>query len=162
MRRMRLEAEVIGRFDGAGDCDKLLYAPLGRKLRFRHSRVYQLDFDGDAEAVERFVRRVLVDRVSQDLHLGGEPGLQGWLFHLDYGMKPGALDLEKEAVCRYHGELSDPGFEMRSLAISQRIYVFGDDPADEVPIDRFVRDIVNPAIHIWNVHHHEPRSRSRA
>jgi hypothetical protein len=151
---MRFEAEVVSRFAGAEDCDRILYAPLAHKLRYRRTRVYTLEIDGHRAAAERFVRDVLVDPVSQDVHFGGGPALPGALFHLDYGMKPGALDLEKEAVARYHGELRDPGFALASLTITQRVYVFDPAPgsaAGPPPVERFVRDVVNPAIHTWHV-----------
>lgn len=147
---MRIRAEVSGRFEKAGDCDKLLYAPLSEPLTYRHTRVYDVEFEGDGESAETFVRAVLLDGVSQELHLGDEPAIEGAVFHLDYGMKAGALDLEKETVARYHGELEVPGFELNSLKITQRIYVFGQGDS-EISADRFVRDIVNPAIHTWNV-----------
>lgn len=148
---MRLEAEVVGRFDEAGDCDRLLYAPLDRKRTFRRTRRYALEFSGDAGAAEAFLRRVLADEVSQEFHVGGAPALEGDLFHLDFGMKRGALDLEKETILRYFRELEDPGFSIGALEITQRVYVFGDSEGDGLSSDRFVRDIVNPAIHRWNV-----------
>ncbi len=89
-------------------------------------------------------------RVAQDLQLGDAAVFEDALFFLDYGMKPGALDLEKETIARYHGELEAPGFVLNSLKITQRVYVFGDG-GSQVSADRFVRDIVNPAIHTWNV-----------
>ena len=147
---MRIRAEVSGRFEKAGDCNKLLYAPLSEQLTYRHTRVYDLEIEGDQAAAESFVKSVLFDEVSQEIHFGESPAIEGALFHLDYGMKPGALDLEKETVARYHGELEAPGFTLNSLKITQRIYVFGQEDCG-ISVDRFVRDIVNPAIHTWNV-----------
>ncbi|CAN5352121.1 hypothetical protein BH23VER1_BH23VER1_07970 [soil metagenome] len=146
---MRLRAEVAGRFEEAGDASKLLYAPLDSPLQFRRTRVYEMEFEGDAGAAERFMRRVLVDDISQDVTLDGDPVFGGEaLFYLDYGMKPGALDLEKETVLGFWHELADPGFTVGRFTIRQRIYLFGES-AGAVPVARFVRDIVNPAIHVW-------------
>lgn len=150
MQKPHLRAEVVGKFDGPGDCDKLLYSPLVEKLTFRHTRVYDFSSEGDPACVEQFIRSVLVDGISQDVHLGESPAIGGSLFYLDYGMKPGALDLERETVLRYHAELEEPGFTIEKFTITQRIYVFGEAGAT-VPSERFVRDIVNPAIHTWNV-----------
>lgn len=145
---MRETFEISDRFIEAGDANHLLYEPLGSGLTFRRTRRYELEFEGDRAAMEAFVRKTLFDEISQDLHEGEAPGLQGFTFFLDYGMKPGALDLEKEAILRYYSFIKDPGFTLSSLKIRQRIYLFG-GKTDES--DRFVRDICNAAIHQWNV-----------
>ena len=86
--------------------------------------------------------------MGQELHQGDDAALDDYLFAIDYGMKPGALDLEKEAVVDYYRNLEKTGFELNDLKIEQRVYIFGEvDPAP----DRFVRDICNPAIHTWSV-----------
>ncbi len=145
---MNLSYEIIDRYIEAGDASALLYAPLREPLTFRKTRRYEFDVEGDAAAVEAFVRHTLLDEVSQQLHAGGDPALDGARFVLDYGMKPGALDLEKEAVVKFFRGLKDPGFTLNSLVIRQRIYVFGDGAADP---KRFIRDICNPAIQNWTV-----------
>ena len=146
---MLLEAEVTGKFEGAGDCAKLLYVPPEKPLTYRQSRRYQLEIEGSEEAARQFIDEVLVDRVSHDLHLGESPALEGFVFHLDYGMKPTALDHEKETILAYHAELSDPGFTITDLKITTRIYIF--DESGAAGPDPFVRDIVNPAIHTWSI-----------
>lgn len=152
---MNLTAEVVGRFDESADCAKLLYAPLPEPLTFRHTRRYELEFAGDRAAAEAFVRKVLFDPVAQSLHLGGSPALEGARFFLDFGMKPGALDLEKEAVMRYYREAADEGdaagLDLADLKITQRIYVFSADPDTAADPAQFVKDVCNPAIHTWNV-----------
>ena len=158
---MRLEAEVVGRFETAGDCAKLLYVPPEEGLTFRRSRCYALGYDGDPEAVKRFVATVLFDPISQDLHFGDEPAIAGAALILDYGMKPTALDLEKETVLRYHRELEEPGFVFTELTIRTRLYIFaaagggaGGRPAGSpVSPEPFLRDVVNPAIHSWRIAH---------
>lgn len=145
---MRETYEISDRFIEAGDANHLLYEPLGSGLTFRRTRRYELEFEGERAAMEAFVRKTLFDEISQDLHEGEDAGLQGFTFFLDYGMKPGALDLEKEAILRYYSGITDPGFTLSSLKIRQRIYLFG-GKTDES--DRFVRDICNAAIHQWNV-----------
>ena len=145
---MRCVAEVVGRFDSEGDADSLLYTPTGAGFRYRHTRVYTFEYEGDAAAVEQFIKNVLVDANTQDLHLTEKPAINDAAFVLDYAMRPGALDLEKESVVDYFTELADPGFELTSLTITQRVYIFGEGAKPEP----FVRDIVNTAIHTWNVH----------
>jgi len=145
---MREAYEISDRFIEAADADHLLYEPLPERLAFRRTRRYLFEFSGDEEALGAFVRRTLFDPISQSLHRGEEPALEGFLFALDYGMKPGALDLEKEAVLAYHAGLESPGFSIESLVIRQRLYLFGEGKGRA---DRFVRDLCNPAIHQWNV-----------
>ncbi len=148
---MRLRAEVAGRFEGAGDASKLLYAPIDVPLTFRRTRVYEMSYEGDPGAAEQFVKRVLVDDVSQEVNFDAMPMLgEGELFHLDYGMKPGALDHEKEVVLGFWRELADPGFTIDRLTVRQRVYIYG-EAAGAGLADRFVRDIVNPAVHVWEV-----------
>ena len=117
--------EISDRFIGAGDANHLLYEPLSSGLTFRRTRRYELEFEGERTAMDAFVRKTLFDEISHDLHEGEEPGLSGFTFFLDYGMKPGALDLEKEAILRYYAGITEPGFTLKNLKIRQRIYLFG-------------------------------------
>ena len=162
---MRLLAEVIGRFDHAGDANALLYTPLANKLTARHTRRYTVDFEGDEAAATAFLAKVLADPVSHELRTGETPALTGYSFYLDYGMKAGGLDHEKETILAHHRSTgaSGPGagigssstagtsaFNITGLKIQQRVYLFGDASA-ATHADRFVKDIVNPAIHTWQV-----------
>tara|TARA_R110002096_G_scaffold371455_8_gene564868 strand:- start:7845 stop:8306 length:462 start_codon:yes stop_codon:yes gene_type:complete len=140
--------EITGKFEEPADCNALLYAPLSGTLSYRQSRSYEFDFGGPVDRLTEFVRKCLLDEISQDLSTGAEPW-SDFAFVLDYGMKPGALDLEKEAVLNYYRSLEDPGFELESLAIRHRIYVFGE--ASKQVVQQFERDIVNRAIHNWNI-----------
>lgn len=143
---MIMECEVIRRNQHAGDADALLYTPLKAGLTMKHSRIYHFDSEGDAAALMEFARAVLVDEVSQEMSLDSPPAVQGALFHIDYSMKPGALDLEKEAIMNYYRGRSGDVFVLRQLHIAQRIYIFGNGDVDTLSA-RFVKDIVNPAIH---------------
>lgn len=142
-------AEVSARHARPKSCQGLLYAPLRDDLTYRQTQRYTFGFSGDDSALEAFIRKVLVDDVCQDLHLGGEPVHDGWAFHLDYGMKSGALDLEKETILNYHREVADGRFTIDSLKIDKRLYVFGEP--SETSTEPFIKDIVNPAIHTWSV-----------
>lgn len=150
---MRLQAEVIGRFDPAGDAGRLLYTPPPRPLTARETRCYTVEYDGDEAALVAFLSRVLADPVSHELRLGDAPALDGWAFILDYGMKSGALDLEKETILRHHREDREAAFTIHNLRINKRLYVFDETGAPDAASlsERFVRDIVNPAIHTWKV-----------
>jgi hypothetical protein len=139
--------EILGKFDHESDCQKLLYAPLNQKLTFRETNLYKVDYEGDAAALESFVRQVLLDPISQELREGGAPAFEKASFVLEYGMKGGALDLEKETILGYFRSLQNPGFTLTKLTLRKRVYVFGSE-ASEAP---FVRDICNPAIHTWEV-----------
>jgi hypothetical protein len=90
---------------------------------------------------------VLVDAISQEEHHDGAPLWPNASFILDYGMKGGALDLEKEAILSYYRTLSQPAFTLKKLTLKTRIYVFGKGAEPSL----FVRDIVNPAIHTHEV-----------
>ena len=140
-----LHAEVTGRFDHAGDANKLVYSPLPSPHTYHATRCYTLEFSGDEAAARAFVEKTLVEEVSQHVHFGESPALQGHTFILDYGFKPGALDLERETILSYYRGLAEPGFTLHKLSITQRIYIFAEK--DAAPPEKFVRDIVNPAIH---------------
>lgn len=149
---MRLQAEVIGKYDRAADASHLLYAPLAQSLTFRETRRYTLEYTGCAAACEEFLKRVLSDSTSHELHLGPQDALTGQSFILDCGMKSGALDLEKEAILAYLRGLEKPEFSLQSLKIQRRVYLFGASPGEVSALSaRFVKDIVNPAIHHFTV-----------
>jgi hypothetical protein len=139
--------EIVGKFDSEGDCQKLLYAPPPKPLRYRETQCYHIEFDGDAAAVGAFVSTVLCDSITQEVSHGGAAVFGKAAFILEYGMKGGALDLEKETIARYYQTLEQPGFELKKLTLRKRIYVFGEG-AEPAP---FVRDVVNPAIHTHQV-----------
>jgi hypothetical protein len=148
-----LQAEVTGRYDHAGDANRLLYTPLPRALTARETRRYTVDYDGDGEALTAFLAKVLADPVSHELTTGEAPKFTGSSFILDYGMKGGALDLEKETILAHHRGDAESAFTIQTLRINRRLYVFDERKSGETPqlADRFVRDIVNPAIHTWKV-----------
>ena len=143
---MMIECEVIRKNQHASDADALLYTPMKAGLTAKHSRTYRFDFEGDADALRAFAREVLVDEVSQEISEGAEPIITVALFYLDYSMKPGALDLEKEAIMNYYRGRSGDAFTLKQLHISQRVYIFGSGDASALSA-RFVKDIVNPAVH---------------
>jgi hypothetical protein len=148
-----LVAEVTGRFDHAGDANRLLYTPLPRELTVRETRRYLVEFTGDEGALTAFLAKVLADPVSHELRVGGLPLFEGSSFILDYGMKGGALDLEKETILAHHRGDAEAGFRIESLRINRRLYVFdaAGSPETVALAGRFVRDIVNPAIHTYQV-----------
>ena len=148
---MPLQAEVIGRFDHAGDANALLYTPLADKLTARHTRRYLVDYEGDQSTVTAFLIKVLADPVSHEFRTGDAPALTNYAFFLDYGKKAGALDHEKETIlAHHHNTAAGAGFTITSLRINHRVYLFG-EPGAATHADRFVKDIVNPAVHTWRV-----------
>lgn len=146
---MQLVAEVSPRLAEPKSCQGLLYEPLSKPQTYRQTQRYLFEFTGDEAFLTEFIRKVLVDDVCQDLSVSGDPVYEGSAFHLDYGMKPGALDHEKETILNYHSEVAEGRFEIESLKIYKRLYIFG-DPSETSP-EPFIKDIVNPAIHTWSV-----------
>jgi len=147
---MTLHFEVTSRFQHAVDADCLLYAPIRANLTSRHSRCYSAEVEGDVEAASQYLQSVLVEPISQLVSQSAEALLPDYLFYLDYGMKPGALDLEKEAILGNYRGRKDMGFTLKSLVITQRVYVFGSGDAASLG-KTFIKDICNPAIHRWNL-----------
>jgi hypothetical protein len=146
-RCMTQHFEIIGKFDTASDCAKLLYAPPERPATFRETQCYAFEFSGDAAQLRAFVERVLLDPISQRLHEGETPVFPEAKFVLEYGMKGAALDLEKEMILQYYRTLENPAFTVEKLTLRKRVYVFGEG-VDSAPL---VRDVVNPAIHTSRV-----------
>lgn len=145
-----LTLEVFSRFQSATDANKLLYTPIADKLTYNHTRLYTVECEGDVEAARDYMRRVLVDPISQKVEEGGAPALSGELFCISYGIKKGALDLEKEAILTNYRGRSGMPFTITGLTITQNIYVFG--TGDKVALAaRFCNDVCNPAIHTWSV-----------
>ncbi len=142
----KISAEVIGKFESEGDANKLVYAPLNVPVKYRRTRVYMLEYEGQVESAKGFVERSLVDDYADEVFFTGEPAVKDFSFYIDYGMKPGALDLEKEAILSSHK--GSEGFNIVSLKLVQRIYIFSDP---SITSERFVRDVCNPAIHVWSV-----------
>lgn len=147
---MILHFEVISRFQEAADADHLLYTPIHAGLTSRHSRVYSVEVEGDADKAREYMLSVLVDQIAQEVGESNEPLLKDALFILDYGMKAGALDLEKEAILtNYRGRKGLP-FTLGKLIITQRVYVFGKGDKEALAA-HFAKDVCNPAIHHWTV-----------
>ena len=145
-----LTLEVFSRFQSATDANKLLYTPIADKLTYNHTRLYTIECEGDVEAARDYMRRVLVDPISQKVEEGGAPALSGELFCISYGIKKGALDLEKEAILTNYRGRSGMPFTITGLTITQNIYVFG--AGDKAALAaRFCNDVCNPAIHTWSV-----------
>ncbi len=109
-----------------------------------------MECEGDTEAAAAYMRRVLVDPISQKVEEGGKPALEGELFCISYGIKKGALDLEKEAILtNYRGRTGLP-FTITALTITQKVYIFGEGDREALAA-RFCNDVCNPAIHTWSV-----------
>lgn len=142
-----LTAEVAGNYDTQGDAGKLLYAPLDQPVGYRRTRVYVLEYEGEPADAEAFVRRVLLDRYAEEVTFGGAPAVAGYTFHLDYRMRPGALDLEKEAILTSYRGARHRTIKIVSLQLTQRIYIFSEGEVSAAP---FIRDVCNSAIHVWN------------
>ena len=145
-----LSFEVFSRFQAAVDANKLLYTPIDAALTYNHTRFYTVECEGDVEAARDYMRRVLVDPISQQVEEGGQPALSGELFCISYGIKKGALDLEKEAImANYAGRKGLP-FTLTALTITQKVYIFGQGDKEALAA-RFCKDVCNPAIHTWSV-----------
>ncbi len=145
-----LTLEVFSRFQSATDANKLLYTPIADKLTYNYTRLYTVECDGDIDAARDYMRAVLLDDISQKAEETGSPALQGELFSICYGIKPGALDLEKEAILTNYCGRKELPFSISILKITQKVYVFGRGDKDALAA-RFASDICNPAIHNWSI-----------
>ncbi len=146
---MEATYEISDRYTEAADANDLLYSPQSQEVSYQQTTRYCISYSGDAAKLEAFVQSTLLDSVSQTIHSQSDtPAISGAQFVLDYGMKAGALDLEKEAIMSYYRGLDDPGFQLDSLRIRRRVYLFADAQVDSKP---FERDICNAAIHNWEV-----------
>ena len=141
---MRVLYEIAGKFEEAAPCDGLVNSQIDPGVTYRRSRVYEFTFDGDPVGVDRFVRHCLFDEIGQEL--AQDRSLwSGETLLLDVGMKPGALDLEKEAILACLRGRPESGFRLDKFRLSHRFYFFGS--VSEAVERRLVRDLVNPAIH---------------
>jgi hypothetical protein len=149
---MPSKIEITSRFAHAEDANKLLYTPRAAGVEFRRTKVYLCDVRGDESAFRQWMRRVVLDEVSQDLHAGEAPALGGASAILEFGMKPGALDHEREMILEeYHREGDQNlGFSLENFRLRTRIYLFG---AGGAPVDTapFLKDIINPAVHTFTL-----------
>ncbi|MGN0868140.1 MAG: hypothetical protein ACI4O9_01280 [Akkermansia sp.] len=145
-----LTFEVFSRFQSATDANKLLYTPIPDQLTYNHTRLYTAEVEGDTEAARAYLRSVVVEPISQRVQEDGSPALSGELFCISYGIKKGALDLEKEAILtNYRGRKGLP-FTLTALTITQNIYIFGSGDKQALAA-RFCNDVCNPAIHTYSV-----------
>jgi len=142
--KTNFSAEIVNRFAPAKSAAGLVYAPIGEGVEYRETRVYELAFEGDRDAVQKFVRDVLSDEHAQDAHFSDEPAIKDATYYVDVSMKRNVLDLEKEYLLKYYRSLKDPGFSLEDLVIKRRIYIFGD--ASVLPASQLERDLVNPVI----------------
>lgn len=145
-----MHIEVVSRFQDAADADHLLYTPVNAGLKFRKSKVYTISVEGDMAAAREYLLGVLVDPIAQEHSEKIEPMFDNTFFVLDYGMKAGALDLEKEAILENYRGRSGLSFTIRQLKITQRVYIFGE--GDKKALSAlFAKDVCNPAIHNWTI-----------
>jgi phosphoribosylformylglycinamidine (FGAM) synthase PurS component len=146
---MNFEIEIVNRYAREKSCNELLYAPIDAHLRARETRGYRVGFSGEVSTLRTFAHDVLTDEVSETVHEGDTPALEGYRFYIDVSLRPDCLDLEKEYILKFYHELDTPGFTIEDITVFHRYYIFGDD--DSVPAERFVRDLCNPVIHTWKV-----------
>ena len=114
-------------------------------LPFRRSRVYTVEISGDEQKAREYLLSVLVDPISQECTEQAAPILKDSLFTIDYGMKAGALDLEKEAILQNYRGRQNMGFTLDGLKIT-----FGQGDKEALAA-RFAKDVCNPAIHNWTI-----------
>ncbi|QQL44129.1 hypothetical protein [Sulfuriroseicoccus oceanibius] len=146
---MQLKIEIEDQFDRRESGAALLYAPSNDGVTFRRTRLYVLEVGGDTAAATTWMERVVLDQVSQKLHVLEADGvaLSDADVVLEYGMKPGALDHEREILldefAKEHAE--ELGFQITDVRVRSRIYLYAKD--GDVDTAPYVRDVVNPAVH---------------
>ena len=104
----QLQFEIVNRYAREKSCNELLYAPLESALRARETRGYRVEFSGEVSALRAFTHDVLADSVSETVSEGEQAALSSYRFYIDVSLKPGCLDLEKEYILRFYGELEKP------------------------------------------------------
>ncbi len=77
---MREIYEISDRFIEAGDANGLLYEPLAGGLTYRRYPALRDPVRGRPAAMEAFVRKTLLDEISQELHQGEDAALIGYSF----------------------------------------------------------------------------------
>ncbi len=147
---MRHIVEILNRFQPDTDAGRLLYTPADTGMTCRTTRRYAFQYTGRLDSLQDFVRTVLLDPISEDLHEAARPCLDEFAFYLDISLKPGLLDLEKEAVVQYVRDRQDADWTLETLSVGRRYYFLGTGLIGPEP---FIRDMVNPVIHTWNVVH---------
>lgn len=145
---MRRIVEIHNRFQSDTDARHLLYAPVDTGMTYRTTRRYAFQYAGQKDALDRFIRTVLLDPVSEDLHDDARPRFEEFCFYLDISLKPGLLDLEKEAVTSYVRDQRESDWTLQDLSVGRRFYFMG---AGTTPPEQMIKDMVNPVIHTWNV-----------
>jgi len=148
LESMRVLYEIAGKFEVAAPCERLVNSPIDPGVTYRRSRLYDFTFEGDATLLDGFVRHSLFDPIGQELSMD-VPLATGQSLVLEVGMKPGALDLEKEAILSCYRSQPDAGFTLSKFRLGQRFTFFG--PVNEALERRLVRDLVNPAIHTHTI-----------
>lgn len=150
LSHMTLHFEVISRFQAAANADALLYTPLNAGLTFRRSRVYTVEITGDEQKARDYLLSVLVDPIAQECSEQDAPILTGALFTIDYGMKAGALDLEKEAILQNYRRPQEHGLHPgRAEDHAARVRFRPGGPGELSK--RFAKDVCQPAIHNWTL-----------
>lgn len=146
---MRFTLEVSGKFSEARSCAELLYAPVPGGHTFREAKVYEIEYEGNAEALYKFASGVLVDGVSETARVGEDLHAGDYRVRVDMSLKPELLDLEKEYILKYYRSRAPREFSIHDLKISRRLYIQG--PTESHWVTAFLRDLVNPVIHEWSV-----------
>lgn len=141
--------ELVNRHQPWRDARGLRYAPDSDGCQYRLTRQYRIAFDGDPDAVRAFVREVLQDEVSDSLCENQAAALEPYRYIVDITLRPGCLDLEKEAVRRAIQDRNDSAWSLQELDVAHRVYLRGEQTIDA---DSYVRDMVNPVIHTWRLH----------
>ncbi len=147
---MRHIVEILNRFQPDSDAGRLLYTPADTGMTCRTTRRYAFEYSGRKESLKRFIQTVLLDPVSEDLHESARPCLDEYEFYLDIALKPGLLDLEKEAIAQYVRDQQETDWMLKELSVRRRYYFLG---PGNIPPEPFIRDMVNPVIHTWNIVH---------
>lgn len=152
---MDYELEVAERFSPREPAGDVLYSGNGVEGDVETTRLYRLATGAPRSVLEDFVRKVLVDGISQhwELRREEEDGSlrEDYRHRLDVGLKPGVLDLERQYLLDFLATSPDPRLTLEGLAILKRHYLYASNGSGRL-LEVARRDLVNPVIHRWRVH----------
>ncbi|NKB23458.1 MAG: hypothetical protein GKR87_03580 [Kiritimatiellae bacterium] len=155
---MQYSIEIRNRFIQKQKTNTLLYTPLKSRGAYEQTRRYTINYSGNKKALKNFVREVLVDEVSEVVSSSLSPAMQNFQFYIDVSLKPGTLNLEKEYILNYYQQLQAPDFELQECTIAQRTYIKSESESGDLLPEPFIRDMVNPVIHTWNIQYGTSRT----
>lgn len=151
---MLCTVEIRGRYPGGSDRGNTLSPRLADRFSLTESRVYRIRGRGELSGLDPFVRRLLVDPVSEIYRIDQPPMVDEYGCRLDIRLKEGLRDPRRKAILDFQQGAGDGGFALEDIVPFRRVYVMGvegEPSPSEVDVERLVRDLVNPTVNEWDL-----------